>query len=475
MNMQTLRIPSRNLADPSIAKGRKADPWTLGVLAIMSLLTISTPSVELFGVPRITIISLPFTLYMLFRIQGRLNSDLVCFVFAYLAAFIPATIFAAFVGEVRLNSSLQGALGLATLVIVGTYFYHWIADTNSKKILTQFRALTIFFIIFNLVELIFYGSFVDIRLNLYGSGGNSDNISFVVSRELAFYGGRPSALFSEPSHFARYIGLMMVAYVAATRRSPASLWASAAFVLTTRSVSFFFAAPAMITELLLALKGETRGRSRAKKTRFSLRFFGVFFAILLALLGIYYTQGKRIDAALAGHAYTSATISGDTSLNERILIPGSYFLHGSKSLLIGLGPTPQDEVQRYTLYTTEYTYRYRKNSDYKSAISTTILTVAGMGYLGIAVFCVVMFQSRGLYGVGLVGAYLAANMLSSGYHSTTSMVPSGLLLGLMAYQRRERRAIQSAVQHRPRVDGKRYPTISPHDLIDQEGRERNPS
>lgn len=445
--MQTPRMPATRSAVPSIARGRRADPWTLGVLAIMSLLTISTPSVELFGVPRITVLSVPFTLYMLVNIRGKINSDLLCFVFAYLIAFVPSTIFASISGDVRLNSVLQGAMALLTFMVVGTYISDWMTYSSQKIVESGFKILTLLFLGLSVVELIFYKYFLELRFKLYNSDNAFNDIGVILTRELTLYGGRPSGLFSEPSHFARYIGLMMIAYMVATKRSIASLWASGAFIVATRSVSYFFAFPAMLVELGRVMGAYDGATSLSRKKRNGLSFIGPGVVIVVALSGIYYTQSERIDAALGGRANTSSAVTGDTSLNERIVIPAGYFFDGPKNLSFGLGPTPQDEMQEYTLFATRAAYHSRLSSEYKSAVSTSIFTLAGMGYVGVTLLFAVLLQLRGWFGVQMGVSYLAANIFSSGYHSTTSLVPSGLLLGIMSFQHLQAR-VRTEVQRR---------------------------
>lgn len=433
MNTRTLRMPAGRPIIARNAAHARPDSWTLAVLALMAVSTISTPTVEIFGIPRITLISVLFTLYMYVRVRGRLNPDLLCFVFAYLIAFIPSTLLAALAGNIRMNSFLQGLVGLFTLTVVGTYFYNWLAFTPQAKIARSFKLLTYFFIGLSVVEIVFFRTFVDIRLALYQSENALTDFGALLNRELSIYGGRPSGLFSEPSHFARYIGLMMAAYIAATRRSVASLWASGAFMLATRSISFFFALPAMLVEVQRAtLDGDQRPR-RGRKAPVGLRLVGVGVVIALALGGIYYTQSERIEAALGNRSSSAAT--GDNSLNERIVLPAGYFFDGPKPLLLGLGPTPQDEIQEYTLFATRSAYNSRLNAEYKSAVSATIFTLAGMGYVGVGIMFIILFQLRGWFGVGLAGAYLLSNIFSSGYHSTTSLVPSALLLSILSFQR----------------------------------------
>lgn len=431
----------------------RPDPATLFVLLIMSMFTISTPTVEIAGLPRITLVSVLFTIYMFFQIRGRLNPDLLCFVLAYVVGFLPSTFFATLAGDIRISSLVQGAVGLITFLVVGTYFCNWLTFTPLNKIVRDFKTLTILLIGFSILETIFFQFFVDIRLAMYKSEGGYTDTSVLIARELAVYGGRPSGMFSEPSHFARYIGLMMAAYLAASRRSVSSLWAFGAFLLATRSVSYFFAIPTMVIELRRAATAIEDKPGRSKRLPAGLRLVGIGVVVALALAGLFYTQSDRINAALGARSNTSAAVTGDNSLNERIVIPAGYFFDGPKPLLFGLGPTPQDEMQEYTVFATRSAYHSRLNTEYKSAVSTAIFTLAGMGYIGLIIMFAVAFQLRGVFGVGMVAAYFIANTFSSGYNSSTSLVPSGLLLGIMSFQHLQQTTLaQTERRMRKRVD-----------------------
>ncbi|WP_143146849.1 hypothetical protein [Novosphingobium sp. NDB2Meth1] len=410
---------------------RSADPLTLFVVAIMSLLTVSTPAVEVFGVPRITVLSVPFTLYMLMRIGWRVDKQLLLFLLAYILAFLPATMFALIRGNIKITSFLQGGLGLITMVAAGTYFLRWLeyAPLQVKK--RYFIRLAQIFLAIIVVEQIFYAQFFNIRQYFYPSNVSWANIS--LDRELTLYGGRPMSMFSEPSHFARYIGLMMAAFIAATQGGVASLWSGAAFMIATRSVSYFFALPAMALQAARTLRADSTGSKGRKRAPIGFRLVGIGVLLALVAAAVSYTQSDRIANALDSRG----AVSGDGSLNERLLIPIGYLYDGDQSVLVGLGPTPQDDMQRYVVYKTRLLYNWQSlSADFYSAVSASIFIIVGMGYLGLTVFAAILYFLMGVRGVQLFGAFLFSNLLSSGYNSTTSLLPSGLLLAIILYQKR---------------------------------------
>lgn len=427
-------LPVRQLGAANARAPRLPDQWTLFIVAIMSLLTISTPAVELFGVPRITVLSIPFTLYMLIRIGWRIERRLIIFIVSYVGAFLPATIAAFIRQDIKTNSLVQGVAGLITMAAIASYFYNWMMYTpgNIKK--RNFINLAQIFFVIALVETIFYNQFFNLRQSLYPT--NVFGASISLDRELSLYGGRPMSLFSEPSHFARYIGLMMAAFIAVTQRRPVALAAGGLFMVVTRSVSYFFALPALAVQVLYAIRadeGPTRKSRNKKRLGFRLIAVGVMLALVVS--GVVYTQSERLAGAFGGRSATSGAVSGDGSLNERVLIPIGYLFNGERSIVLGLGPTPQEEMQRYTLLETRLLYHWSGlSSDYNSAVSASIFIIVGMGYIGIIVFSLLMFSFQGLRGIYMMLSFMLANMLSSGYNSTTSLVPSGLLLAVILYQ-----------------------------------------
>lgn len=413
----------------------RPDPNTLIVLAFMSLLTISTPAVELLNVPRITLASVPFTIYMLISLRGRVHKKLLAFTLCYIFAFFPSTIIAFLNNEVKLGSFLQGILGLFTMTIVGSYFYKWLAGTSANIAKKQFLRLAWIFIAITLIEQLFYTQFYILREIIYEVDDSVGNV-FSLNRELALYGGRPMSLFSEPSHFARYIGLMMAAFIAVTASAAPSLWAAGAFMLVTRSVSYFFALPALALQTFFTIRTNQRLAGRSGGSPVGARFVKIAILITAAAGIVTYTQSERIAAALGNGLTTRSAISGDGSLNERVIIPIGYLVEGKKSVLTGLGPTPQDEMQSYTVYKTRKVYQWQSlRSDFYSAVSATIFVVVGMGYISMLFFGILLFFTMRWFGLVMASAFLFSNLISSGYNSTTSLVPSGLLLAILLFQR----------------------------------------
>lgn len=444
MNLQSRTLNAPLMASEASVHARlmhrtrvhiRPDPNTLIVLAFMSLLTISTPAVELFNIPRITVVSIPFTIYMLISLGGRVHSKLLRFTLCYIFAFLPSTIIAFLNDEIKLGSFFQGILGLVTMTIVGSYFYNWLSGTSPSIARKQFLRLSYIFIAITLIEQVFYTQFYSLREILYRTDDSVGN-AFSLSRELLLYGGRPMSLFSEPSHFARYIGLMMTAFIAVTASAAPSLWAAGAFMLVTRSVSYFFALPALALQTFFAIRTNRRLAGRSGGSPVGTRFAKIAILISAAAGIVTYTQSERIAAALGDGMATRSAISGDGSLNERVLIPIGYLVEGRKSVLIGLGPTPQDEMQSYTVYKTRKVYQWQSlRSDFYSAVSATIFVIVGMGYISILFFAILLFLAMRSFGLLMGSAFLFSNLISSGYNSTTSLVPSGLLLAILLFQR----------------------------------------
>lgn len=419
--------------------GFRPDPFALIVIAVMSILTITSAAVELYGVPRMTLLSLPFTLYILFSIRGKLHPVLVRFVIAYVLAFVPSSMVAFYNGEIKLTSFIQSLFALVTFVAVGSYFFHWLSLTSLKAKTRAFGLLALVFLSVSLFELAFPAVSFNMRSYLYGGTYVYQNELF--EREMRVYGVRPTGFFSEPSNFARYIGIMMAAYFTATRASTASRWAFGGFLLITRSISYFVAIPALFVEVRRLLAEPMMQRGTLVKGGRARRIVGLALVGMLLLSVVGYTQSSRISDALTGNGSAAALVSGDSSLNERILIPIGYLFEPQSPITLGLGPTPQDALNDYSIAQTRSIFRWQRSYEDRTAIAATIAMIAGMGIVGLAILFATMYSWFGRFGVYLVVSFLVVNIFSSGYNSVISLVPSGLILGLLIFQKSEERKI----------------------------------
>jgi hypothetical protein len=408
------------------------DPLALFVIALLSIATISSSADELYGLPRMTVLSVPFTLYMLYAIRGNLHPILVRFVIAYGLAFLPSTLVAIYHGGIKWTSVGQGGLGLVTFMAVGSYFYHWLSFSSLRKKKWSFLFLAVFFMTVALFEIAFPAESFRMRSYLYI---NYLDQSGLIDREMRVYGIRPTGFFSEPSNFARYIGIMMTAYLAATMTSKGSRWAFVTFMFVTRSISYFVAVPALIVEARRALSAPAMQKNKGVKRKRLRRVMGLAVIVVVLVSAVAYTQAARISDALASNDSNIASISGDSSLNERILIPMGYLFNGRSSIVLGIGLTPQDELNDYAISKTRYIFNFKLSYDDRTAIAATIVTIAGMGLVGIFMFSSVMYFFCERFGLELVASFLIINMFSSGYGSVISLVPSGLILGLIIYQK----------------------------------------
>ena len=428
----------------------RPDRYALFVIALMSLLTVSTPVDEVFGVPRMTLASVPFTIYMLVYLKFRIHPKIRYFLIAYILAFLPTTLVHAFVGEIKTTSFIQGILSLVTLGSLATYFHQWLLHTPEARQKSNFHILSIFFIAICALETIFYSQFAQARALFYEVYSKSGNLT---ARELALYGGRPTSFFSEPSNFARYIGIMMAAYLAVARASSRSLVTAGILMVITRSASYFVAIPSLVMTARRVLGSGNPGTKTRRPSGKGYRLIALIAISGLVLGGIAYTQAKRIDDALNGTSVQNKTGIGDGSLNERIVLPLNYFFEKDAAVLIGNGPTPQEKVQTFMNYEMHLVYGWPIRYEYLSAVSATIMMVAGMGLLGVAIFFTVLYALSGRSGLHLGFAFFVSNMFASGYNTTLAFVPSALILAIVIYEQVQARRQQPVPKHSARARG----------------------
>jgi len=414
----------------------KVDPLTIPVIAVLMMFTVSSTGVLVFGLPRPTLISLPITFYMLARLGGRIGPAFTRFSFAYVAAFIPGLIYnlTALHGDIKLTSIYQGLAALVTFATLASYFSVWLVYYPPAK---QKRDLTYMlwgYLFFSVIELLNFRYFSDIRFAIYPTSFTNSIQQIFIEREVGLYGGRATGLYSEPSNFARCMGLMLAAYITVTNRSALSLRTTALFVLATRSISLFFAAPVMLGALLVTPLVKVGGRPVARMSKTS-RYLLLTGGLLVGLVVIGLTQSSRIQGALATTGSWSALQSNDNSFNSRILYPITYLFNANPAPIMGAGPTPQDDIQQYTLDTEMAIYHWRPDATYLEGISSSVVMIGGMGILGLLIFGTLMTLFFPGYGISLALLFILVNIINSGYNSVVTFVPSALLVALLLYQR----------------------------------------
>jgi hypothetical protein len=245
----------------------------------------------------------------------------------------------------------------------------------------------------------------------------------MTRRDADIYGGRPMVFFSEPSNLAKYLSVIIAAYMAITRCSWRSLFALLLFFVLIRSVSYFYAAPAMFIALSRAMFPKTILRRRG--ILIGRKLFAAMGVGILLIAAVLYTQATRISSGAHGQ---------DGSLQSRIQLPLQFLFTHPAAVLVGRGITPQDEVETYTLMLKAMTSNTAYAPGVSEAVSSTIILIAGTGLAGMAIFFIAMFLFQRSQGVWLVVAFLVSNFINSGYNAPTTIIPTALLLALMVYQ-----------------------------------------
>jgi hypothetical protein len=404
----------------TVAAVGKKHAIALLIITVMAMLTISTDATGLLGLPRPLLACMVIVPFILYKIKGRIGFRYIQFSFAYLAAFLPGVFFHLGTSYIKWTSVIQLVAVLITFCALASYFEFWLQRNSDPVKIKWLERILIYFFIISIIEICFYTQFFDLRVKIYGS--NDVLGMFGMQRELSVYGGRPTALFSEASNYAKFVSVLVAAYMVVTRCSRRALIAFVVFFLLSRSVSYLYAAPVMLFAFLGARSGKAKkGRSRLS----AVRVMGLAVIAILLGVGIFVTQYDRITQGAAGQ---------DTSMNARLMYPLKYMLANPAMIITGYGITPQDDIQNFTLLMESIARNSQVDPMMHEGLSTTLITLEGMGLAGVAVFFLSMYLMRKREGAWMVLTFFIANVINAGYNSASTWVPNALVLSLLAYQ-----------------------------------------
>jgi hypothetical protein len=397
----------------------------------MGMFTVATPSPMILGVPRPWLIAIAFTLYMFVSLRAKIGMTYRQFVLAYLAAFVPATLYNMSAVSIKWTSVLQLLPMLVTFCVLGTYFERWLNRVPDDVKTRWIEGILIYFFVMSVLELMFYQQFATLRAQIFPNlMAESFGAMGSQARELEVYGGRPTALFSEPSNLAKFISLIVAAYMTVTKCSKRSIAALVVLYLLIRSVSYFYAAPVMA---LAWWRSSFYRSSTGRRGRINpVKVLAAGLIGVCLLVGVLVTQSKRIGDAASGQ---------DTSMSGRIGLPIQFALAHADTLITGRGITPQDELANFTILANAMTRGSMDEfSGILAATSTTIVVLTGIGVVGLVVFYVALYLMRRGEGVWIATVFLVSNIINAGYNGATTFVLSALLVGLLIYELRLARA-----------------------------------
>jgi len=413
-----------NASDATLGKKHAL---SLVIITVMAMFTVATPSPMILGVPRPFIITLVFTAYMFASLVGRIGFTYWTFVLAYLAAFIPGTLYNMFDVTIKWTSVFQLLPMLVAFCFLGTYFDRWLTRNSDRAKVRWIQRILIYFFVVSVLELIFYGQFATLRAHMYPSS-LTDALGALGSeqRELDVYGGRPTALFSEPSNLAKFVSVIVAAYMVVSKCSKRSIAALVVFYLLIRSVSYFYAAPVMALAWWQSHSYRLPGKGGV---RFSpVKLIGAALVGICLIAGVLVTQRERLSRAESGN---------DSSSSGRIGLPLQYMRSHIDTLIVGHGITPQDDLTRFTVLVHAMSVGSMDQfSGTMAATSTTIVILVGTGIVGLATFYIAIYLFQQRRGVWIATVFLVSNILNAGYNSSAAFVLSALLVSLMAYQLR---------------------------------------
>lgn len=340
---------------------------------------------------------------------------------------MPGTVYAAIEGDLEGRSFVQLVVSLGTFVIVSSFVMKWL-DVSSEIATRRALEVTIWiFAAVGAVEIFFYGWFFDLRAMIYGVNA----IPHAEFRDTLLYGmPRPTGLFSEASNYARFMGVLVAAYLIVSRRVMRSLLYILGLVLLTRSPSLLFAAPAMVLGFMAANPQQSLAGFWNK---FGTGLTGPILALGAVLFGVlaFVSQADRIETISAGN---------DKSFNQRIGDPVKFLFNAWDSPVLGSGATAHNDLIGITAGSwapmgpqsrnAPKAQRLIQPDKERTAIATTILIFVAMGALGLGIFVSGIALLQGWNGLIFVGAFLFSNFLTAGYNSATMWVPCALLFGL---------------------------------------------
>jgi hypothetical protein len=419
-------------------RAKKYHPSALLIVAVLGTLTVATPFPYVFSVPRPFLVAVLFTGYMFLSLSGKIALRYSQFAFAYLFAFIPASLFNFNDVILKWSSVLQMLVMLVTFAVLGSYFERWLSRNSDHVKVRWLEMLLVYFFVMSVLELLFNGQFRTIHQIMYPS--QSDLYSMLdTQREMSIYGGRPTVFFSEPSNFAKFLSIIVATYMTATKCSKKSIFVLVVFYLLVRSVSYFYAAPLMLLAFW-RLSPMRHGPRRPRRGAAGTKLFLAGAVAVFLLIGVVLTQGQRITDALAGQ---------DNSLSGRNALPIQYMVQNIGRLIWGYGLTPQEEITNFTVLSHAMSAGNLDSlTPMMAATSTTITFIVGVGLAGLIVFFVALFLMQRGEGIWIGITFLVSNIINSGYNSSTTFVLSSLLTCVLVYQfslvREHKKAVQVA-------------------------------
>lgn len=388
-------------------------------VVIVCLFSMTSAAVKIGGVPIATMFTSLFALLMLAFVR-RIYVYPALFASVIVIGMLPGAIFSAINNTIELTSLLNLLAGLIVFSVVFTYA-HRLLQADRNILLGAVNSVLIIFTILAFSELLFYEQFCSVRKVFYQ--GVIEGILCQASdggRESLLYNfPRPSAIFSEPSNFARFLSIFFAMHFILSTSKKQSLILFIFFLLLTRSPTFLYSSPVIVLSFLY----------RAPGNKSATLSFSKLLAMIIpasAIGGLFYMlQSARIQAALQGE---------DDSLGSRIINPFRFMVNAWQHPLLGSGPTPYEIVDKYVSeFFINATGRYwLYYTDYTNAISPTPLLLVSWGIVGsfiVLYLNAIFFGSRGIL---LLIVFLATNILNTGTNSPTMFVPSALSLALAA-------------------------------------------
>ena len=376
---------------------------------------------QIYGLPRLFLLSLGFTLLLFFLVRLRLSLKALAFIAAYLAGMAIGSAMAYADRRLEVPSSLQLLAALGTFAVTATFVEDWMGRYDDSAKAKAIEWVLWFFLLLSFADIVLYKYFGYLR-DLYYEYPIIQSIDRTYRRDITLYFlPRPVCFFSEASNFARFIGILVSYHAYVSKFSKRSIAWLAIFQVVTRSPSMLFALPILAIALVRSISALPGARAGLKKNRLPI--------VIGAILALVLMFGASQIGRLGGGAGTGS----DGSLASRLGTPVEYMVDVWEHPYLGSGLTPQDEVQEFVLVTEIHKGRayLGEIEGYREGIAPTILCIIGMGLLGMIVFAGMAASLLGRIGLLVAASFLFANFLASGYNSASMFVPWAMIYPLL--------------------------------------------
>jgi hypothetical protein len=385
-------------------------------IVLVCFFAMTTGSLKIFGIPVLFALPCLISAFLCFKIE-KWDDFPTKFVACLTFAMLPGGLFALTVGRISMLPIVSLLVSFAVFIIVAQFTKTFLDQPHERAAASVNLTLKIFAVIC-ILEILNYDTFCNIRLYYYSN--SSANIVCQTLRSDALYlFPRPTAFFSEPSNFARFISLIVTLYAYVSKSAAKTIGWFFFFLLLTQSPTYLYCVPPLAI-VLFTMGPSKEGKRQVKAFRRIL----VVLGLVAGLGGGYFIQNERIARA--------TSVQSDGSFEERLRLPLQFVRVKWENPVIGSGPTPGQEINSYVyrIYIYEQGRFWLDADTYKGAFSSAIGLFVAMGVLGLLLFLTSAYISMGSAGLTLISIFMLINLMAAGMNSPAMYVPSAIMVSV---------------------------------------------